>query len=73
MAAEPGWTTQRREKSCPFQDSHSNTSRRIHFKYIVTSVLTIDPEVPGSIPGSIRDFLRNRVSGTGSTQPREDN
>jgi hypothetical protein len=28
---------------------------------------------PGSIPGATRFFLRSRGSGTGSTQPREDN
>jgi hypothetical protein len=28
---------------------------------------------PGSIPGATRFFLRSSGSGTGSTQPREDN
>jgi hypothetical protein len=34
--------------------------------------LATDPEVSGSIP-ALRDFLRSSGSGTGSTQPREDN
>jgi hypothetical protein len=28
---------------------------------------------PGSIPGATRFFLRSNGSGTGSTQPRDDN
>jgi hypothetical protein len=31
--------------------------------------LATDPEVPGALP----DFLRSSGSGTGSTQPHEDN
>jgi hypothetical protein len=34
--------------------------------------LATDQEVPGSIP-ALPDFLRSSGSGTGSTQPREDN
>jgi hypothetical protein len=34
--------------------------------------LAIDPEVPDSISVAT-SFLRSSVSGTGSTQPREDN
>jgi hypothetical protein len=37
--------------------------------WVVGRDLTTDPEVPGLIP----DFLRSSESGTGSTQPREDN
>jgi hypothetical protein len=33
--------------------------------------MATDPEVPGSIPGPTR--FSEKGSGTGSTQPREDN
>jgi hypothetical protein len=36
-------------------------------------ILATDPEVPGSILGATRFFLRSSGSGTGSTQPRDDN
>jgi hypothetical protein len=35
--------------------------------------LATDLEVPGLIPGATRFFLRSSGSGTGSTQPRDDN
>jgi hypothetical protein len=35
-------------------------------------LVVTDPEVPGSIPGATR-FSESSGSGTGSTQPREDN
>jgi hypothetical protein len=40
---------------------------------LVVRVPGYKSRVPGSMPGTIRFFLRSSGSGTGSTQPREDN
>jgi hypothetical protein len=37
---------------------------------VLSDFLAVEPEVPGSIP-VLPDYLSNRRSGTGSTQPRE--